>query len=65
MRGLSVAEAAERLGVSIRRVQQLVAGGRLPADRFGGAFIIKAKDLRLVANRKPGRPSRKGRKEKR
>ena len=63
MKGLSVAEAAERLGISIRRVQQLVANGRLPADRFGGAFIINAKDLKLVANRRPGRP-KKGRKKR-
>jgi len=56
MQRLSVAEAAKRLGVSARRVQQLVKSGRLPADEFGGAFVIKEKDLELVANRRPGRP---------
>jgi len=56
MQRLSVAEAAKRLGVSVRRVQQLVSAGRLPAEQFGGAFVIKEKDLGLVANRRPGRP---------
>jgi excisionase family DNA binding protein len=53
---LSTADAAARLGVSVRRIQQLVKSGRLPADVFGGALMIRAKDLKLVAERKPGRP---------
>lgn len=53
---LSTAEAAERLEVSVRRVQQMVKKGQLPATVFGGALMIKAKDLALVADRKPGRP---------
>lgn len=57
MQRLSVAEAAKRLGVSPRRVQQLVRAGRLPAEQFAGAYVIKENDLALVANRKPGRPS--------
>jgi excisionase family DNA binding protein len=57
MRRLSVAEAAKRLGVSPRRVQQLVRAGRLPAEQFAGAYVIKESDLALVANRRPGRPS--------
>lgn len=58
MQELSVAEAAKRLGVSPRRVQQLVKAGRLPAERFAGAFVIKESDLGLVADRRPGRPSK-------
>src|SRR5262249_2644909 len=53
---LSTADAAARLGVSVRRVQQMVKSGKLPADRFGGSLMIRAGDLKLVANRKPGRP---------
>jgi excisionase family DNA binding protein len=53
---LSTMEAAERLGVTARRVQQMVKKGQLPATTFGGALMIRAKDLQLVANRKPGRP---------
>lgn len=53
---LTTAQAAERLGVSARRVQQLVKDGRLPAEQFGGALMIKEEDLKLVKNRKVGRP---------
>ena len=53
---LTAVQAAERLGVSVRRVQQLVKDGRLPADQFGGALMIKEEDLKLVENRKVGRP---------
>jgi excisionase family DNA binding protein len=56
MQPLTAAEAAERLNVSVRRVQQLVQSGRLPATVFGGALMIQAEDLKLVAERKPGRP---------
>jgi excisionase family DNA binding protein len=53
---LTAAQAAERLGVSVRRVQQLVKEGRLPAEQFGGSWMIKEEDLKLVENRKVGRP---------
>ena len=56
MEVLSAAEAAQRLSISVRRVQQLVKSGRLPAKVFGGALMIRDDDLKLVANRKPGRP---------
>lgn len=55
---LSTAEAAVKLGVSVRRVQQLVKVGRLPAKVFGGSLMIEEKDLKLVKNRKPGRPKK-------
>jgi excisionase family DNA binding protein len=57
MQELSVAEAAKRLGVSPRRVQQLVKAGRLPAEQFAGAYVIRESDLGLVADRRPGRPA--------
>ena len=55
---LTAAQAAERLGVSVRRVQQLVTDGRLPAELFGGSLMIKEEDLKLVENRKVGRPAK-------
>lgn len=55
---LSTAEAAVKLGVSVRRVQQLVQVGRLPAKVFGGSLMIEEKDLKLVADRKSGRPKK-------
>lgn len=37
---------AEKLGVGVRRVQQLVKAGRLPAKVFGGSLMIEEKDLK-------------------
>ena len=65
MQPLTAAEAAERLNVSVRRVQQLVKDGRLPATIFGGALMIQAEDLKLVADRKPGRPPKQPANDKR
>jgi excisionase family DNA binding protein len=53
---LSVAEAAEKLGVSRGRVNKLISEGRLPAQRIGRAYAIKESDLKLVENRQTGRP---------
>lgn len=38
------------------RVQQLIWGGRLPAEKMGRDYFIKEDDLKLVEDRKPGRP---------
>lgn len=58
MKWLSVAEAAERLGVSVRRVRQLVEEGDLPASRIGRAWAIDsaAVDRRKEREAPPGRP---------
>jgi excisionase family DNA binding protein len=53
---LSVAEAAEKLGVTRARVNQFINENRLPAQRIGRSFAIREEDLRLVADRKTGRP---------
>jgi excisionase family DNA binding protein len=55
---ITVKEAAERLGISVRRVQELVKKKRLPAGNFGRALMIDETDLALVAERKPGRPKK-------
>ena len=55
---LTTKEAAERLGVTAIRVRQLISEGRLPAEKFGRDYMIKQEDLRLVEDRKPGRPSK-------
>jgi len=59
---ISSKEAADHLGISVRRVQALVKSGKLPAQKFGTAYMINEKDLKLVKDRKPGRP-RKGAKK--
>jgi excisionase family DNA binding protein len=59
MEVLSTKQAAERLGITVRRVQALVNAGRLPARKIGRDFLIKVGDLRLVKNRKVGRPTKR------
>lgn len=53
---ITTKEAAERLGITQRRINALIKSGKLPAQIFGGSWMIEEKDLALVAERKPGRP---------
>ena len=53
---LTTKQAAERLGITPRRVQALIEAGRLPAQKFGRDYMINEKDLKLVKDRKVGRP---------
>ena len=55
---LTTQEAAQRLGVSTRRVIALIEAGRLPASRFGKAYAIQEADLAIVADRPTGRPAK-------
>ena len=55
---ISSKEAAEKLGVSIRRVQALITSGRLPAQKIGNSYVVQEKNLELVRERKAGRPSK-------
>ena len=61
---LTTTQAAERLGISSRRVAALITAGKLPANQFGGSWMIREADLALVADRKPGRPKKAGEAEK-
>ena len=58
MKLLTTKEAAEQLGISVRRIQELIKKGRLPADKFGRALVIRESDLQLVEERKVGRPKK-------
>lgn len=53
---LTTAEVAIELGKSIRHIQWLIAEGKLPAEKAGRDYFIKADDLRLVRDLKRGRP---------
>ncbi len=53
---ITTAQAAEKLGISVRRVQELIGAGRLPAQQFGRTYVVDEADLKLVEDRKPGRP---------
>ena len=59
MSQLTTKEVAERLGITVPRVHALIKAGRLPVQRFGRAYMIKESDLKLVKDRKPGRPAQK------
>lgn len=54
----TTAEAADILGVSVRRVSALIASGDLQAQRFGRAWMIDERSVRDRATLKPaaGRP---------
>lgn len=53
---LTTKEVALRLGVSVRRIHALIEAERLPAQKYGRDYLINEKDLKLVEERKPGRP---------
>ena len=57
MKLLSTDEAAERLGVSGRRVRALIAEGKLQATYVGGGYVIEETALEAVkVYGKAGRP---------
>jgi excisionase family DNA binding protein len=53
---LTTREVAERLGVTMKRVQAMIRDDRLPAEKMGRDYVVREADLKLVENRKPGRP---------
>lgn len=56
MAKLTTRQAAEKLGISIRRINALIQSGQLAAEKFGPINMIDEADLKLVEDRKPGRP---------
>lgn len=55
---LTTKQVADKLGITARRVQALITDGKLPAIKIGRDYLIKEKDLKLVENRKVGRPKK-------
>jgi len=55
---LTTQQVAQRLGVSASRVRQFIIDGRLPAIKLGRDNLIREADLRLVEDRKAGRPTK-------
>jgi excisionase family DNA binding protein len=57
---LSIKEVAEKLGVSARRVNQLIDEKKLPAQKIGSQYVINESDLEKVTiHGKAGRPKKK------
>ncbi len=56
---ITIKEAAEKLGVSARRVNQLIDEKKLPAQKIGSQYVINEKDLsKVTIHGKPGRPQK-------
>jgi excisionase family DNA binding protein len=53
---LTTQQAADKLGVTAGRVRQMIADKQLPTTKFGHVHMINEDDLKLVENRKVGRP---------
>ena len=56
---LTTKEAAEKLNVSVRRVQALITKGQLKAQKIGRDYIIDGQDLTRIKSGKVGRPKKK------
>ena len=57
MGAVSVAQAAERLGVSVPRIHQRIADGSLSAERIGSQWAVDERSLLRIQERsKAGRP---------
>lgn len=56
---LSVKEVAEKRGVTVWRIHQLIKAGTLQAEKYGNQYLIKIKDAdALTIHGKPGRPQK-------
>jgi excisionase family DNA binding protein len=54
---ISAKDAAERLGVSDRRIRAMIKEGKIKAVNVGGGYVIEEKELENVKTfRKAGRP---------
>lgn len=53
---ISLTEAAEKLGLTRKRVFDFIKDERLPAQKIGTTYVIRESDLDLIKDRKPGRP---------
>ena len=58
MNYLTTKETAEKLGVTVGRVRQMVVAGQLSAEKFGRDLMINETDIKAVSNRKTGRPKK-------
>jgi len=56
MKLLTTKEAAEKLGVTVRRVQAMITNGKLAAQKLGRDYVIDEAELESVKERKIGRP---------
>lgn len=56
---LTTKQAAESTGLSEQRIRALIKEGKLSAEKFGKAHLIRAEDLATVTvHGKAGRPTK-------
>jgi DNA (cytosine-5)-methyltransferase 1 len=61
MAQITTTEAAFRLGITDRRVRQMIEEGLLKGQKFGRDYLVEEESLETAKERpKPGRPSTKG-----
>lgn len=53
---LTTAQAAERLGIDVSGVRRLILAKRLPAEKWGRDYQIRAADVAALPPRAKGRP---------
>ncbi|MDQ3919973.1 MAG: helix-turn-helix domain-containing protein [Acidobacteriota bacterium] len=53
---LTTAEAANRLGLTVRAVQKMIEAGRLEARKVGRDYLIDPGSLEHIPKQAPGRP---------
>jgi excisionase family DNA binding protein len=53
---LTTPQAAEQLGVSVRRIEALIKAGQLRSHQRGKDCVINQADLARLTGRKPGGP---------
>ncbi len=52
-------DAAEKLGVSDRRIRAMIKEGKIKAVNVGGGYVIEESELATVKTHgKPGRPAK-------
>ena len=58
---MTTAQAAKKIGVKLRRIQQLVEKRELKAVRIGRDWLIDSDDVAAFTRRPVGRPKKKAR----
>ncbi len=56
---LTTTEVATIVGVTDSRIRQLILSKVLPAQKFGNTNLVRREDLKLLENRRSGRPRKK------
>jgi excisionase family DNA binding protein len=53
---ITTADAAARLGLTVRAVQKMIEAGRLPAQKVGRDYLIAPDALETIPKQAAGRP---------